>query len=91
MRGGKAAARFPADPWATVEAAAISNARGDFEQALRLAAELRGRFPDNPTGYRIGAAAARRMKRFGEASAIIKEAAARFPAEEWPMAEAARR
>jgi tetratricopeptide (TPR) repeat protein len=82
-------ARFPAEAWPMVEAGWIAGARGDAGEATRLATELRGRFPDNPAGYQIGAAAAREMRRFDEAYAVIADGMARFPAEAWPVMEAA--
>ena len=47
----EAAARFPAAAWVAEEAASLAVARGDFEAARRLAAELRRRFPNELAGY----------------------------------------
>ncbi|MGO8801403.1 MAG: hypothetical protein ACLQE9_07010 [Roseiarcus sp.] len=72
------------------EAARAARARGDDDEAIRLAAELRRRFPDNLAGYQIGSIAARQMRRYNEAAAIVADGAARFPAQAWLAAEAAR-
>jgi len=72
------------------EAARIAKARRDTAEAIRLADELRRRFPDNAAGYQIGAAAARELLQLDEAAAIIVEGTARFPTEAWPVTEAAR-
>ncbi len=52
---------------------------GNFDEALRLAADLRLRFPDDDVGYVVGAAAARELQRFDEAEAILNEGVALFP------------
>lgn len=65
-------------------------ARGrDWPQAAAVASELRACFPDNAAGYRVGAAAARELRRFDEAATILTDASKRFPEAAWPLAEAA--
>jgi uncharacterized protein VirK/YbjX/predicted Zn-dependent protease len=81
--------RFPAEAWPLSAAAWIARSGGDADRAVRLAAELRFRFPDDPAGYQIGAAGLREQRRLNEASAIAAEGIARFPAEAWPVVEAA--
>ncbi len=71
------------------EAALGATARGDTDSALDMAARLRGRFPGDPTGYRIGAAAARGAGRLADAQAILSEAEARFANTAWILAESA--
>ncbi len=71
------------------EAALGATARGDTDTALDMAARLRGRFPDDPSGYRIGAAAARGAGRLADAQAILSEAEARFANTAWILAESA--
>lgn len=79
-----------APPTYPVLAQAAREARGkDWPEAARLATELRARFPDQPAGYQIGAAAAREMRQFDAAAALQQEGAARFPTQSWPLAEAA--
>jgi hypothetical protein len=82
-------ARFPAETWPVAEAAWAARGLGKAEAAIRLAAELRRRLPDHPAGYQIGAAELREQRRLDEAGAVAAEGMARFPAEAWPMAEAA--
>lgn len=48
----EAMARFPTQAWPVVEAASIARLRRETNEANRLAAELRLRFPDNPAGYK---------------------------------------
>ena len=69
------------------EAALGATARGETDTALDMAARLRGRFPDDPSGYRIGAAAARGAGRLADAQSIVREAEARFADTAWLLAE----
>lgn len=80
---------FPAEAWPIAEAAWTARALNDGETAIRLAAELRRRAPDNPAGYQIGASGLREAHRLDEAASVAAEAVARFPAEAWPLSAAA--
>jgi predicted Zn-dependent protease len=82
-----ATARFPDDAWPLVEATWVAHLSGDREAALARAAELRKRFPANQTGYRVAAVALRESKRLDEIDALLRDAMARFPGEEWPLVE----
>jgi predicted Zn-dependent protease len=85
----EAAGRFADELWMTAAQAELAYACGEAEQARRLAANLRNRFPDNGVGYRIGASTARDLRSFDEASAVLTEAAARFADEIWLAGEQA--
>ena len=61
----------------------------DWPRAASLAEKLRAHFPDAAAGYEIGTTALREMYRFTEAASISAEAMTQFPAEPWPLAEAA--
>lgn len=77
------ASRFPKEAWVTAELARTAHARGDVLEAMDLAAELRSDFPEDPSGYRIGAILLRSQNRLAEALPILREAALRFPAQDW--------
>ena len=83
------AARFPTHSWPAVEMAWIAKAREDHPEAMRLAEQLRTRFPDDPIGYQIGAASARACGRADDANAILVEGRARFPTHKWPVVDMA--
>jgi hypothetical protein len=84
----EAAMRFPHAAWPVAEAAWTAAASGDTATMVRLASDLRERFPDDPSGYRIGCTAARAARRFDEAAAILAEARTRFATERWMLVEA---
>jgi tetratricopeptide (TPR) repeat protein len=81
----QAAGQFSNTPWMAVERATIAQARGDWNQARELAAELRDRFPENPAGYRIGVAGARAERNLEDADEIASVAVAKFPDDGWPL------
>lgn len=81
------AARFPAEAWTLTEAAWTAKACGDVDEAIRLAAELRHRFPDNQSGYQSGATFLNQKGRLDEAEDVLRASLARFPAETWPHKE----
>jgi hypothetical protein len=81
--------RFPTYAWPVAEAAWTAHSGGDAAEAMRLAAELRDRFPDVPAGYHAGSAAARDLRLFDESATILASGRARFPDEPWPISEAA--
>jgi tetratricopeptide (TPR) repeat protein len=66
-----------------------AEARRDWPNTALLARQLRERVPGLPTGYQLGAAAARGMKRLDEAASILEGITERFPNEAWPLAELA--
>lgn len=84
----QAAALFPDESWPLAEAALTARAAGDHAAARTHAAALRAADPADETGYRIGITAARALS-LPEAAALLAEAMARFPAQPWPLAEAA--
>jgi tetratricopeptide (TPR) repeat protein len=63
--------------------------RGDWHGALERAQQMREGFPADPGGYEDGLKALRELRRLEEASALLKEAAAKFAEEPWPLREAA--
>ncbi|GAB0115995.1 tetratricopeptide repeat protein [Acidisoma sp. 7E03] len=81
--------RFPAQAWPLAEQAWLARARADRAEAIRVAATLRTRFPENWTGYHVGAISLREAGRFDEAEAVLAEALTRFPAQAWPCVERA--
>jgi tetratricopeptide (TPR) repeat protein len=81
--------RFPDRPWPWVEAARAAMADGDDKETRRLAEILRQRFPNAAEGYQLGIQSARNLVCYAEALAIAAEAARLFPAEAWPVTEAA--
>jgi tetratricopeptide (TPR) repeat protein len=78
-----AAARFSDLPWLAVERASIASARGDFDEALRIAGELRGKFPAEEVGYRLGLSCLRMQNRLGEAQALLRDAQPQFSKLPW--------
>ena len=80
-----AAGRYSHLLWVTVEQASIAQARGDWDQARKLATELRDRFPESPVGYRIGVASASAVRSLEEADGVARAAVAKFPNEGWPI------
>jgi tetratricopeptide (TPR) repeat protein len=81
--------RFPDQAWPLVEFAWAAHVKGDWDEAIRRAADLRERFPTHPAGYRVAAADLRESKRFEEVNAVAREAMTRFPDEAWPLVESA--
>ncbi len=85
----EAAHRFADQAWVASDQAWTAHARGDLDEARRLASALRSRFPQRQAGYQIGAAAARALRQFDEASAILTEAAQRLADQAWVASEQA--
>jgi len=85
-----ASARFSGEPWLAMEAASLAGEHDEPDEAARLAAELRRRFPDAAAGYRIGMSAASKMRRYDDERVIALEAAARFAVDEAIQPEIAR-
>jgi tetratricopeptide (TPR) repeat protein len=79
--------RFPGQAWLLFEEGWGAFTRGDRVEALEFAAQLRARFPDNPAGYQLGAAAGRKLGWLSEATAIASQARERFPDFAWPLEE----
>jgi len=52
-----------------------------------FSAQLRDRFPKNHSGYQVGAAAARALRKFDEARSILTEATRRFADQAWITVE----
>jgi tetratricopeptide (TPR) repeat protein len=70
---------------------AVQDAEGrDWPQALALGRELAARFPAHAAGYQAQCAAARALKLFDHAAALLDEAEERFPGSAWPLIERAR-
>ena len=80
-----ASTRLADAPWLLSEQAWIAYARGDTDEARRVAAELRRRYPGERSGYQIGGQMARALQQFDEAKAIALAASAQFPTEGWPI------
>lgn len=87
LAGG--AVRFLTHAWPLAEMASTALARGDDQEAARLTAQLRERFPGDPAGYQIGAASARALGQFAEVTAILSEGRTRFPTHAWPLVDLA--
>jgi tetratricopeptide (TPR) repeat protein len=85
----EAQTRFPDQAWPLVNAALLAQESGDTQTVVSITAGLRRNYPDEPTGYEAGAAAARTMRRFDEAADLLNEAMARFPRRTAPLVEAA--
>jgi tetratricopeptide (TPR) repeat protein len=92
-RGGailtEAVQRFADQAWVAFQQAWTAHARGDLDEARRLAADLRNRFPQEQDGYQIGAAAARALRQFDKASTILTEAVQRFADQPWVASQQA--
>ncbi len=83
----QAIGRFAAASWPLAEMARTYAAQGRKKEALRLAAELRARFPDDGAGYQIGASSARELGRLDEADAIASRGLEKFTGAAWPLVE----
>jgi tetratricopeptide (TPR) repeat protein len=81
--------RFPTHKWPVVDMAWAAKAAGDTDAAIRLAEELRERYPAEPAGFQIGGAIARDQGRLRDAMAILQDAVARFPTQVWPLTDLA--
>jgi tetratricopeptide (TPR) repeat protein len=79
--------RFEDHTWIPLLAAELAIEREDFVEAVRLSEKAIHQFPANPRGYHIQALALRKMGNFSQGEVIIRQAAARFPAEIWPAFE----
>jgi predicted Zn-dependent protease len=82
-----ATSRFPDAPWPLIDQAWSARARDDRAEAIRLAGQLRTRFPAHGAGYRVAAMALREGGHLDEADAVLCDAAVRFPNEAWLAAE----
>jgi tetratricopeptide (TPR) repeat protein len=83
----EAQGRFPLDVAIPSFRARLAHERGDKEEALRLWAEVRRRFPAVPIGYQRGIDLLKELGRFEDAETIALEAIDRFPAQAWPAVE----
>jgi predicted Zn-dependent protease len=81
--------RFPDDAWAHLEPAQAAQMRRDLETALRLAADIRRRFPDERMGFSIGFECLRAAGRLEEAAILAGEWHAAHPADPRPLLERA--
>jgi predicted Zn-dependent protease len=79
--------RFPDEVWPLTESAWAALARGDWQEAIQHAEQIRERFPAHPAGYRVASPALRESKRLDEADELAIEGLARFPDEAWPLTE----
>ena len=84
-----AVARFPTQIWPLTDLALTVRAAGDTDRTIELAGLLRARFPNDPTGYRIGATFLRVRNRLEEAEAVLRDAMDRFPTLSWAEHDAA--
>ncbi len=73
--------RFPDLGWLAVEHAKVAHARRDWLEAVRRWEIGRTRAPDIVASYTGEAAALRELGRLAEATALLRDAADRFPAE----------
>ncbi|HUB10661.1 MAG TPA: tetratricopeptide repeat protein [Acetobacteraceae bacterium] len=65
----------------------VAHARRDWPEAEHRWEALRERFPDEITGYVMGAVAQREQGRLEEAEAVLADAVERFPDNAWPASE----
>lgn len=72
--------RFPAQPRALTEYAAIASQKADNAEAVRRWEQVRAAFPDLPDGYALGAAALSALRREDDAEDLLSAAVERFPA-----------
>jgi predicted Zn-dependent protease len=79
--------RAPLVPRIVISLARLANQRGDKEEAVRLWADARRRFPLLPVGYREGIRQLLEMGRPADAEIILLAAIDRFPSEAWPRVE----
>ncbi len=76
-------ARFPTESWPTALRATNACARGDLDQAIQLAAELRLRHPTAESGYDLGARMLQLQNRLAEAEEVLREAKPGFSSTPW--------
>lgn len=79
--------RFPLDSGIAVTAARIAEERGLSDDAARLWADVRRRFPRDPAGYREGIRWLREAQRWTEAFEIATQADDIFVDQTWPKQE----
>ena len=84
---GAAVAGLSDQSGALIEYASLAHHRRDWQEATRRWARLRALRPDEPTGYRSGAAALREAGQLEAAEALLTEAMARFPGDAAMLAE----
>lgn len=85
---GEAMVRFPNASWPLAEACSMAFLMNQRYDALRLAAELRTRFPALAIGHQTLARVLIQLDRLEEAETVLREAAPRFPGEDWPAQRA---
>jgi tetratricopeptide (TPR) repeat protein len=78
---------FPLVHEIAVALARLASRRGDKEEAVRLWADTRRRFPVLPLGYQGGFRQLLEMGRYADAETLLLAAIDRFPAEAWPIVE----
>lgn len=80
---------FPDQAWPLREAANWAARRLEWQLAADLANRLVQSDPGIMDGYRIGVRGLRALGQHADADALCARAAAQFPGESWPLAEAA--
>ncbi len=81
--------QLPEDEWALAAAASLAASRGAWAEANEHAEMLRTLFPDNATGWIIGLRSLRMMKRFEEATLLIRKTEASQKSNNWLLIETA--
>ena len=79
-----AAVRFPQVAEIPIALAGLAERRCDFLAAANMWSETRRRFPTLRFGYEGGSRLFCNMKDYQAAEAVLTEAAARFPDDDWP-------
>ena len=81
--------RFPPAPLLMSQAATLAQRRGDDREAARYWEAMLAAYPDNEDAYRGCYQICRRLSKFDEADAVLREALDRWPASRWALTEAA--
>jgi tetratricopeptide (TPR) repeat protein len=84
---GAAIPRFPNVPGLLMDYAGTASIRRDWPEAVRRWAIVRERYPNEPSGWQMGAAALRESGQREEAEALLAEALIHFPDHEATLAE----
>jgi tetratricopeptide (TPR) repeat protein len=80
---------FPTAAWPFIDAAWVARAARDWDYAAKAAAICIQKFPENETGYSVGATAGRELGRLDSAIGIVDQAEARFGTKPWMLIERA--
>ena len=79
---------FPEQEWPAVEALQRALRGSQMQDAAQLGEALRRLRPDNPFGWKASINALRNLGRLAEAEEVTKQAAEKFPGEEWVLSTA---